>query len=65
MKISKEEKAFIKAFVNLKFITCNGLEEKDAEWMEYEITGIIGNRNGEFRYDVEDYITKLIKEKQD
>lgn len=62
MKISKEEKALIKAFVNLKNINCCGLNEKDAEWIEYEVTGIIGNRNMEYRYAVEDCVSKLITE---
>lgn len=60
MKISKEEKALIKAYVNLKYQYCGGLEEKDASWIEYETTGIINNRNCEYRYMVEDYIISLI-----
>ena len=62
-KISKEEKAFIKAYIKLLNVKYNGeLDEKDAEWIEYEVTGIIENRNMEYRYTVEDYISKLINE---
>lgn len=60
-KISKEEKAFIKAYVkllNVKYY--EELDEKDAEWMEFEMTGIIKNRNMDYRFAVEDYISKII-----
>ena len=61
MKISKEEKAFIKAYVNLLNVRyCGELDEKDAEWIEYEVTGIIGNRNMDYRFLVEDFITEYI-----
>lgn len=61
--ISKEEKSFIKAYVKYQNSkSYDGLDSKDAEQIEYEVTGIIGNRNMEYRFDVEDYISKLINE---
>ena len=59
MKISKEEKAFIKAYVNLQGSKME-IDEKDASWLEYECTEIIENRNMEYRYLVEDFITEYI-----
>ena len=59
MKISKEEKAFIKAYVNLQGSKMK-IEESDAPWLEYECTRIIENRNMEYRHLVEDFITKYI-----
>ena len=61
MKISKEEKALIKSYVNLMNIQCNGLDRKDIAWIENETTKIINNRNGEYRYLVEDYINSIIE----
>ena len=59
MKLSKEEKALIKAYVNLQ-ATKIEIEESDAPWLEYECTRIIDNRNMEYRYLVEDFITEYI-----
>lgn len=58
--ISKEEKALIKAYVSLKFKKCGGLDSSDSDWLENNCTKIIDNRNGEYRYMVEDFITELI-----
>lgn len=59
MKLSKEEKALIKAYVNLQ-ATKMEIEKKDASWIENECTRIIENRNSEYRYLVEDFITEHI-----
>ena len=61
MKIKREEKALIKAYVNFmktKYSIC----PDDADWLESEVTTIIGNKNMEYRYMVEEYITALIAE---
>ena len=64
MKISKEEKALIRAYVNLeqsKLFTCGGLDEKDSSWLENECTKIIDNRNMDYRYLVENFIIEYIR----
>lgn len=59
--ISKEEKALIKSYVKyFAYKWENNIDEKDASDLEYELTGIIGNRNMEYRYAVEDFIKSLI-----
>ena len=61
MKLKREEKTLIKAYVNFmktKYNIC----PNDADWLESEITNIIGNKNVEYRYMVEDYIKELIFE---
>ena len=63
MKISKEEKALIKAYVNLqqsKLFTSGGLEEEDSRWLENECTKMIENRNCEYRFLVEDFIIEYV-----
>jgi len=44
MKIRKEEKALIKAYVNL-MRTKHHICPNDADWLESEVTTIIGNKN--------------------
>ena len=61
MKLKREEKTLIKAYVNFiktKYDIC----PNDANWLENEITNIIDNKNMEYRYKVEDYIKELIAE---
>jgi len=62
MKISKEEKALIKAYVNLQYSKME-LDEKDINWLENECTIIIDNRNSDYRYLVDDFITEYINKK--
>jgi hypothetical protein len=59
MKIMKEEKALIKAYVNL-MRTKHHICPDDAYWLEDEVTTIIGNKNIDYRFMVEDYITTLL-----
>ena len=61
MKLKREEKTLIKAYVNFmktKYDIC----PNNANWLESEITDIIGNKNIEYRFKVEDYIKELIAE---
>lgn len=58
-KISKEEKALIKAYINLQAYGCR-LFLDDAGYFENQITRFIGNRDGEYRQTVEDFIIELI-----
>ena len=60
MKICKEEKALIKAYVNLLIKQGVELEEKDSAWVENECTKIIDNRNMDYRMMVDDFIVTLI-----
>lgn len=61
VKISKEEKNLIKAYVTLKAKQWGSIDEKDASSLEHDLTGMINNRNSEYRYAVEDYIIKLVE----
>ena len=61
MKMKREEKALIKAYVNF-MKTKNRICQNDADWLESEVTTIIGNKNIEYRYMVEDYIKSLLEE---
>lgn len=63
MKISKEEKALIKAYVNLQqsnLSSSGGIDVEDSSWLENECTKIINNRNNEYRFLVEKFITEYI-----
>jgi hypothetical protein len=60
VKISKEEKALIKAVVVLRSKKYE-LDIKDAGSLEHECTGIIGNREMSYRYLVEDFIINEIE----
>ena len=61
MKMKREEKALIKAYVNfMKTKLC--ISQNDADWLESEATTIIGNKNINYRYMVEDYIKALLAE---
>lgn len=57
MKISKEDKALIRAYV--KWAINKGFYP-----VEYEVSNLIGNKNSEHRYLVEDYINKLKQGKE-
>jgi|LSQX01.1.fsa_nt_gb hypothetical protein len=59
MKIIKEEKALIKAYVNL-MRTKHHICPNDADWLENEVTTIIGNKNAEYRYMAHEYILSLL-----
>ena len=61
MKLSKEEKALIKAYVNLQ-ATKIEIKESDASWLKYLCISIIDNKNSEYRYlvEVEKFISKHI-----
>lgn len=59
-KITKEEKAVIKAIINLRIAKGIELEITDAKWLESELTTIIDNKNCEYRFLVEDFITTLL-----
>ena len=61
MKMKREEKALIKAYVNF-MKTKHHICQDDADWLESEVTTIIGNKNIEYRYMVEDYIKTLLEE---
>lgn len=61
MKIKKEEKMLIRAYVNF-MRTKYDIGVGDAAWLESEITSIINNKNIEYRYMVEEYIIALIAE---
>ena len=61
MKLKKEEKTLIKAYVNF-MKTKHCISQNDANWLENEVTTIIENKNIEYRYMVEDYIKELIAE---
>ena len=64
MKIKREEKTLIKAYVNFmktKYNIC----PNDADWLESEVTSIIGNKNMDYRYKVEDYITALLADRKE
>ncbi len=64
MKIKREEKALIKAYVNFmktKYNICTD----DAAWLESEVTSIIENKNMDYRYMVEDYITALLADRKE
>lgn len=62
MKISKEEKALIKAYVNLQYSKME-LDKKDINWLENECTIIIDNRNSDYRFLVDDFIREYINKK--
>lgn len=57
MKISKEDKTLIKAYV--KWAINKGFFPT-----EYEISKLIDNMNNDHRYLVEDYLSKLKQEKE-
>jgi len=59
MKMKREEKALIKAYVNL-MRTKHHICPNDADWLESEVTTIIGNKNIEYRYMVHEYIIELL-----
>jgi hypothetical protein len=61
MKMKREEKALIKAYVNF-MKTKHCISQNDADWLESEVTTIIGNKNIDYRYMVEDYIITLLRE---
>jgi hypothetical protein len=64
MKMKREEKALIKAYVNfMKTKQC--ISQNDADWLESEVTTIIGNKNIDYRYMVEDYITALLADRKE
>jgi len=61
VEMKREEKALIKAYV--KFMkTKHCISQNDADWLESEVTTIIGNKNIDYRYMVEDYIKTLLEE---
>lgn len=66
MKMKREEKALIKAYVNFMKTKYGGaahcISQNDADWLESEVTTIIGNKNIDYRYMVEDYIKALLEE---
>jgi glycerol-3-phosphate dehydrogenase len=64
MKIKREEKALIKAYVNF-MKTKHCICPNDADWLESEVTSIIGNKNMDYRYMVEDYITALLADRRE
>lgn len=59
-KLSKEEKAFIKAYVNLRYVQCNGLLLEESQALEYEVTKVIGNFEASHRDLVETFVNKCI-----
>lgn len=64
MKIKREEKALIKAYVYF-MKTKHCISQNDADWLESEVTTIIGNKNIEYRYMVEDYIKALLADRKE
>lgn len=63
IKISKEEKELIKAYVRFQNIRTGGLDSSfEAKWLESDLTiNIIKNTNMEYRDLVEYYIRELLK----
>lgn len=59
-KLSKEEKAFIKAYMDLRYVQGNGLLLEESQTLEYEASKVIGNLDSEHRDLVETFVNRYI-----